>query len=242
MLQTLHRPNRPLMYPLRHFQFRSKTSERGSALTELAIVLPLILLPLLAVVTDYVISLNDYQVMLRAARAGGRAAMEMAKVTSLTANPGTDTSAIIFDAAESAIKDYLNGCNHLIPGDCNPAVHNEQAYRIEMRGQSFPDKAAGGIRVSLTRASSRRFFGGKITPACALIVYSFATMSRQDGEMQIGCNDERVLLPSAGQSSLPNHCGAREYIQDDVCPPSGKEPDEPPGCGDDEINTQGADQ
>lgn len=215
--------------PFLRIRRRSK-SQQGSALTELAIVLPLILLPLLAVVTDYVLTFSDYQVMLRAARAGAKAAFERAKSAGM--EPDVDNAAILFDSAENAIKDYLNGCNHLIPGDCDPAVHNENAYRIELRGQGFPSSVAMGIRVSLSRIEKRNFFGGALAPMCAVAVFSFGHMSRVDGYPQIDCDKERIIVPPGREDSPPNPCGIREWYPGDRCPPTGVAAP-PNGCGDD---------
>lgn len=199
----------------------SRSACRGGVLTELAIVVPLLLLPLAGIALDYTLALRDHELMMRAAAAGGRAAVELA--SSYKGSPDDLTADKIFDAAEAAIKDFLNSCDHTIPGDCDASVRRDLNYKINMRAQEIPVKIGnlpilGGLKISLTRAQNTSFLAGRLGKICAAMVVHLPAKEYLSGYRILRCGDQRLTNPLNENPYIPNPCGCRDVVvSDDAC-------------------------
>lgn len=200
---------------------RRRSLTRGGVLVELAIVVPLLLVPIAAIVIDYTLALQDYDLMMRAIGAGQRAAVEYFARKDEMFNEITADE--VFDAAENAIKDYLNNCNHAIAGDCDPAIRRDKNYKIEMREQdisfySVYTLGAEGLKISMTRARPLSFLGGRLAQTCASAVVRLPVHPNMIMPRTFRCQDQRITNPLNESPYRENPCGCRVHVgKSDPC-------------------------
>lgn len=249
-------------YRIASLKRRPRSREIGAALVEFVIVVGLVLIPILAIVTDYSLGIGEYQKILRATERGVRAAQRL--ILSAPPNGPYPTTEEIFDAAENAVNDFLNSCNHLIPNDCKPDQHAERNYKlnifrqdvdgmylsaaiIDLARQVAKDQTGDeinlpsrvhyhpGIRVSLSRVRSPNFFGGHLGSFCAT---SFVALPRylattSPGIYPLECDSIRYTNPLNEEPYELNLCGARRVLKrEGSCAEIGQGKVPEGGCGD----------
>lgn len=204
-------------------------------------MLPLIALPILAFVAEYSFAIADHNKMLEAARAGARAMHD--RISQVP--PQTEVlpaGSEILDVGEAAVNDFLNDCNHTIPGDCDPTLHKEQNYKINIYRQDMgvPEGEVinylaykPGVVVSISRVKGGGVFGFRLHDNCAAVWWPIPMYDGLIVKAPLACSDRRLTNPLNEQPYEWNSCFSPENT---LSPPAGACLGSPeaksPGCGD----------